>query len=105
MTTTTIVALLVLAAGTYAMKMLGPIFAAGRELPPVVARAADLLPAALLAALVATQTFGGGDGLVVDARVVGVGAAAVAVALRAPFAIVVLIGAVVTATVRALGWG
>lgn len=105
MTVTVIVALLVLAVGTYAMKSLGPVVAAGRELPPLLARAADLLPAALLAALVATQTLGGDGGLVVDARVVGVGVACVAVSLRAPFALVVVLGAASTALVRALGWG
>lgn len=98
-------ALLLLAVGTYAMKAVGPLVAAGRELPPVLARMADLLPAALLAALVATQTIGGPDGLALDARVVGVGVGAVAVALRAPFAVVVVIGATTTAVVRALGWG
>lgn len=106
MTTTTLVALLALAIGTYAMKAVGPVLTAGRELPPAVARAADLLPAALLAALVATQTVGGdGTSLVLDARLVGVGVAAVAVVLRAPFGLVVLLGAATTAAVRALGWG
>jgi branched-subunit amino acid transport protein len=101
----TYVALGVLAVGTLLMKAVGPVASAGRELPPSLARIATLLPAALLAALVATQTFAVGTDLQFDARVAGVGAAAVAIALRAPFALVVLVGAVVTAAVRAFGWG
>jgi uncharacterized membrane protein len=99
------VALGVLAAGTYVMKAVGPIASAGRQLPPRLRSLAELLPAALLAALVATQTVTDGTSLTLDARVVGVGIAAVAVALRAPFALVVLLGALGTAGVRLLGWG
>lgn len=98
-----VLAVVVLAVGTYACKAAGPLFAAGRELSPTVQRLTDLLPAALLAALVATQTLATESSLVLDARAVGVGAAAVAVWLRAPFAIVVLIGAGVTALTRMLG--
>jgi branched-subunit amino acid transport protein len=100
-----VVALIVLGVGTYACKAFGPLLAAGRELPPTAQRLTDLLPAALLAALVATQTLATETSLTLDARVVGVAAAAVAVWLRAPFAIVVLVGAGVTALTRALGWG
>jgi branched-subunit amino acid transport protein len=98
-------ALIVLAVGTFALKAVGPVIAAGRELPPLVGRLTDLLPAALLAALVATQTLGGAGGLSLDARIVGVAAAAVAIAYKAPFGVVVLIGAAVTAGVRFIGWG
>lgn len=98
-------ALVVLAVGTFIMKATGPIVAAGCELPPTAARLASLLPAALLAALVATQTLGGPDGLTIDARLVGVGAAAVAVTFKAPFGVVVLVGAAVTAGIRLVGWG
>jgi branched-subunit amino acid transport protein len=100
-----IVALLVLAGGTYLMKAVGPFAAAGRELPPWLDRLSNLLPAGLLAALVATQTVVDGAELVLDARIGGLAAAAVAVALRAHFGIVVLVGAGVTAALRALGWG
>jgi branched-subunit amino acid transport protein len=103
--TTTIVALLALAVGTFVMKAVGPVASAGRALPPTVARFADLVPAALLAALVATQTFASAASLSLDARAAGVGVAAVAVLLRAPFPLVVLLGALVTALVRLAGWG
>jgi branched-subunit amino acid transport protein len=98
-----LLALLVLAVGTYAMKALGPLLAAGRDLPAPLARVADLLPAALLAALVATQTVGGDGGLVLDARALGVGAAAIAVWRGAPFGLVVVLGAGVTALARLVG--
>jgi uncharacterized membrane protein len=101
----TLVALGVLAVGTYLMKAVGPVVSAGRSLPPRLRTLAELLPAALLAALVATQTVGDGTSLTLDARVVGVGLAAIAVALRAPFALVVLLGAVGTALTRLAGWG
>jgi branched-subunit amino acid transport protein len=103
--TVTLLALLALAVGTYALKAIGPVLAAGRELPPVLGRIADLLPAALLAALVATETFGGAGGLTIDARAFGLVVAAGAIACRAPFALVVVLGAATTAGVRAFGWG
>lgn len=99
------VAVILLAIGTFVLKAVGPVTASGRELPPALERLASLLPAALLAGLVATQTFGEGAGLALDARVVGVGAGLVAVMLRAPFPVVVVVGAAAAAGTRALGWG
>jgi hypothetical protein len=61
-----------------------------------------LLPVALLAALVAIQTFTNGQRLTVDARAAGLAAAVVALALRAPFLVVVITAAAVTAGLRAL---
>ena len=101
----TLLALALLAAGTYAVKAVGPLLSAGRELSPRLTTLTDLLPAALLAALVASQTVGDGTSLTVDARLAGLGVAAVAVALRAPFALVVLVGALATALTRLAGWG
>jgi uncharacterized membrane protein len=98
-------ALGLLAVGTYVMKAAGPLAASGRELPARVRTLAELVPAALLAALVANQTVIDGAAMTLDARIVGVAVAAVAVALRAPFAVVVLLGAGVTALVRLTGWG
>ena len=63
----------------------------------------DLLAPVMLMALVVTQTFGGNEELKVDARVPGVAAAAVAIWLRAPVIVTMIIAAVVTAFVRALG--
>jgi len=61
-----------------------------------------LLAPALLAALVVTQAAGGESGAVADARLVGVGTASVALALRAPLLVVVAVAAAATAIVRAL---
>lgn len=97
-----ILALALLAVGTFAVKAVGPITASGRDLPPRVEQLTRLLPAAMLAALVAVQTFVSGPALVLDARAAGVAAALVAVLLRAPFAVVVLVGAGVTAGLRLL---
>ena len=74
-------ALLLACAGCYVLKL------AGLSLPervlshPTVERVADLIPVALLAALVAVQVFSGGTSLALDARVLGLGFAVVAAAL------------------------
>src|SRR5581483_690206 len=94
------VAVVVIGLGTIALKGFGPVVLGGRSLPPAVARPLALLAPALLAALVVTQTLASGRHLVLDARLAGVGAAAVAIALRAPLVAVVLIAAVATAVVR-----
>ncbi|MCA0436660.1 MAG: AzlD domain-containing protein [Austwickia sp.] len=71
-----------------------------------VSRLVALLPVALLAGLVVTQTVTGPAGaLVLDARAVAVAVALVALALRAPFLVVVVLAAGVAAGLRALGWG
>ena len=94
---------LIASVGCYALKL------AGHSVPqsvldrPRVRRIAALLPVALLAALVAVQTFGSGQSLVADARLAGVAAAAVALVLRAPFLIVVVAAAVVAAGLRYAG--
>lgn len=88
-------------AGTAALKATGPALLAHRELPVALSRVLELLAPALLAALVVTQTFADERELVLDARAVGVAAAAVAVALRAPLLAVVIVAAAVTAAVRA----
>jgi len=70
---------------------------------PVVLSVADYLPIALLSALVAVQTFAVGQDLVLDARLAGLGAAGVALWLRAPFLVVVLVSAATAAALRAAG--
>ncbi|WP_217914810.1 AzlD domain-containing protein [Miltoncostaea marina] len=95
-------AILALAAGTYALKAAGPLLLGGRELPGLVARVADLLPAALLAALVATQGLTADGDLTVDARAAGVAAALVVAWRRGSFLLIVAVAMAVTALVRAL---
>ena len=70
-----------------------------------VRRVAGLLPVALLAALVAVQTFAIGQTLVIDARLAGLAAAVIALLLRAPFLVVVLVSAITAALLRATGLG
>ncbi|MFS0715136.1 AzlD domain-containing protein [Microbacterium sp. 2P01SA-2] len=67
-------------------------------------RIIDQLTIALLSALVVVQTIGAGTAIVVDARVPAVAAAAVLLALRAPFLVVVAAAALVAAALRAWGW-
>jgi branched-subunit amino acid transport protein len=87
---------------TIAFKALGPVAIGGRSLPPRVLGVVELLAPALLGALVVTQVFAGERELVVDARAVGLGAAGVALALRAPILLVVVTAAAATALARAL---
>lgn len=89
-------------AATIAIKGAGPVLLGGKPLPPRIGRIIGLLAPALLAALVAISTFGGDRALVLDERAVGVGAAAIAVVLKAPPLLVVVVAAVVTAVTRAL---
>ena len=91
-----------LAATAYAFKVFGLVVVGDRTLPPRLARCLDLIPAALVAAIVMKDTFSSGQQLVVDARVAGVAAAVVAAWRRLPLIAVIVIGAVVTAFVRAV---
>jgi branched-subunit amino acid transport protein len=86
--------------GTFALKAVGPVGVSGRKLPPHVLELLDMVAPAILAALVVTETFAHGRSLVVDARLVGVGAGLVAIVLRAPIWLVVLVGAVATGVAR-----
>ena len=88
---------------TVTIKALGPVFLGGRPLPPRLDGVVALLAPALLAALTAINTLGSGRGLALDARALGVAAAAVAVWRRAPILLVVVIAALVTALARAAG--
>jgi len=63
-------------------------------------RTVPLIPVALLAALVAIQTFSTGQHLVLDVRVVSLGVATIAVALRAPFLVVVVAASATAALIR-----
>jgi branched-subunit amino acid transport protein len=86
--------------GTVLLKAVGPVGVSGRRLPPRVAELLDVVAPAILAALVVTETFANGRSLVLDARLAGVGAGLVAIALRAPIWLVVVVGAAATAVAR-----
>ncbi len=94
------------AGGCYLLKLAG-LSVPDRVLDrPVLRRTADLLPVVLLAALVAVQTFSTsgpeGTGLTIDARLGGLGVAVVALLLRAPFIVVVVLAALTAALLRLL---
>ena len=95
-------AVVVVGVATVAFKAAGPALLGGRTLPPRLAAVVELVAPAVLAALVVTQAVGGDRELVLDERVAGVGAAAVALRLRAPLLVVVVVAAAVTAATRAL---
>ena len=92
----------VVGVATVAFKGVGPVALGGRSLPPRLLGVVELLAPALLAALVVTQVFARERDLVVDARAVGLGAAVVALALRAPILVVVVAAAAATALARGL---
>ena len=90
----------VLAVGTVLMKTLGPVLAGGRQPPAPLTRVIALVAPALISALIVTGTFTQGQQLIIDARAVGVGVAAVALWFRVPAALAMLIGVVVCALLR-----
>jgi len=83
------------------LKAVGPVVLGGRELPPALSAVLFLLAPALLAALVVTQAVGGDREIVLDERLLGIAAAAMAIVLRLPLLAVVVVAAAVTAGVRA----
>lgn len=100
------VAVLMAAVIAFGLKLAGYLVPASILDDPRVQRVTAALPIALLAALIATQTLTRTDGsLTVDARLAAVGVAVVALVLRAPFIVVVVLGAGTAALLRHLGWG
>ena len=87
---------------TIAFKASGPVLLGGRTLPPRVGAVVDVLAPAMLAALVVTQTVGGDRSIEIDERLLGVAAGAVAVWLRAPLVVVMVVAAATAAVVRLL---
>ena len=97
------VVVLAVGIGTIAIKASGPVLLGGRPLPSRLQGVVALLAPALLAALVATTTFGSGQSLVADARLIGVAVAALALLLRAPILVVVVVTAASAAIARLAG--
>ena len=94
-------AVVAMAVGVSGQRLIG-MFWAGPFLSgrPGLARLADLLPAAVIAGVIAQLTFVTDARLVVDARAVGLIIAAVLVWRRAPLAVVVVAAAIVVAGIR-----
>ena len=86
--------------GCYLLKLAGLSVPAAWVDQPWVARIVDFVPAALLAALVAVQTVTSGNDLVLDGRLVGLAVAALALALRAPFIVVLVVAGAAGALVH-----
>jgi len=93
--------IIALAATAYLFKIFGLVILGSRQLPKVIDRCLGLIPAALLSALVAKDTFSIGQSLVIDARVAGFAVAVIAAWRRAPLIVVVVLAAGATALVRA----
>jgi len=101
--TTLWVLIAAMAVTTALIKAAGPVVLGGRPLPPRLGAVVVLMPAPLLAALVATSALADGPRLGVDAATVGVAVGAVLLWRRAPLVACVLVAAVTTALLRAVG--
>lgn len=94
--------IIITAVGCFALKVAGLSVPAGLLNHPLTVRATDLIPVALLGALIAVQVFGDGSSLAFDARVLALVVAAVLLTLRVPFLPMVFAAALVAALVRQL---
>lgn len=89
-----------LAAAAYALKLLGAVIVGQRTMPKVVERCLLLIPAALLSALIAKDTFTTGQTIGIDARAAGLAVAAFATWKKLPFAAIIVLGVGTTAVIR-----
>jgi branched chain amino acid efflux pump len=99
----TLLLVLVLAAGTYALRLAGPLLRDRFEVPERAKRLMTLAAVALLAALIATQSFADGGAFAGWARPAGVAVGAVLAWRRLPFVVVVIAAAGSTAVLRMFG--
>ena len=95
--------LLTLSAGTFAFRFSGPVLRRRVAFPPWAERLLEAAAVVLLAALVATTALTEGHGFAGPARPAGVLAGGVLAWRKAPFLVVVLAAAAVTAVLRLLG--
>jgi branched-subunit amino acid transport protein len=100
--TTLWAAVIVASVGCYLLKLAGLSVPRAWVEQPWVTRVVDFVPAALLAALVAVQAVTSGHEIAVDGRLVGLAVAAVALALRAPFIVVLVLAGAAGAVVHVL---
>ena len=94
-------AIVLAAVANFVLKAAGPVALGGRRLGPGVTKLIALLPAALLAALIVTQTFAGERSLTLDARAGGVAVAIMAIACRRGMLTVLALATATTAALRA----
>lgn len=89
-----------LSGAAYGLKLLGAVIIGQRTMPAVVERCLLLIPAALLAGLIAKDTFTIGQTIGIDARAAGLAVAALATWRKLPFAVIILAGVGTTALIR-----
>jgi uncharacterized membrane protein len=95
---------LVAAGAAYLTKLLGYLVPARVLSNPRMSRVAGTLTIGLLASLTVVNAAASGTAVVLDARVGALVAAALALWLKAPFLVVVIVGALAAAGLRLLGW-
>ncbi|MBE4717826.1 AzlD domain-containing protein [Pseudarthrobacter sp. AB1] len=88
----------------YAWKLVGYFVPAKLLKDPRMSRIAGTMTIGLLASLTIVNTVASGQTLAADARLGALAAAAVALAFRAPFLVVVVVGAGAAALLRLIGW-
>jgi len=99
----TLLPILVLAAGTFAFRLAGPLLSQRLQISARVQRLLTLAAIALLSALVATATLTSNGGFTGWARPAGVVVGAALAWLRLPFVVVVVAAAGTAALLRKLG--
>jgi branched-subunit amino acid transport protein len=99
----TLAAVLVLALGTYAFRIAGPVLRQRMRVPARVERLLGDAATVLLVALVATSALVDGQAFAGWARPTGVTVAALLAVRRAPFPVIVVAAAGTTAGLRLLG--
>ena len=102
-TTLVVAGMATLVAGTYAFRLSGQVLRARIKFPPRAERLLEGAAVILLAALVATTALTQGHGFSGVARPVGVLVGGVLAWRKAPFLVVVIVAAGVTAGLRLLG--
>ncbi len=88
---------------SFAIKFSGYLIPQGFLQKPRFTRVTNLLTVSMLAALVAVQTLGVGQSIVLDARVPAVILAMVLFSFRVPFLVVVIVAGVVAVVLRSFG--
>lgn len=96
-------AIVVLAAGTFAFRLAGPLFRNRWQLPGRLDRLLGIAAVVLLVALIATSALTQEQGFAGWARPAGVAVGGVLAVRRAPFPVIVIAAAATTALLRLLG--
>ena len=91
------------AAAAYAIKLSGYLLPRKLLDRPVIIRLATGLTVGLLASLTILNTVGSGQRIVLDSRLLALGAAAIALRLKEPYLVVVLVGAIAAGLGRLAG--